>query len=91
MEKLLRDYFDKKLSNYDYRGNTELQEKIEDMIDDSIEQAMEILRMTEKKVDNTLEDLEADYLPSRQQQYFDWMGAHQDTCHDEYVRLCGGW
>lgn len=73
MERLLRDYFDKKIKHYDFRGDEESKDEVDTMIDDSIEEAMDILRSVEKKVDNILDGLENRGTPTNYDLHSSWM------------------
>lgn len=67
MEQLIRTYFDNKLKSYDYRGNSEVQEKIEELVEKCVEKAKE----QEWEIDEILTDLEAASTPSRYDEMLD--------------------
>lgn len=62
---LIYNAFEDKIAHYNFRGNDLEEEAVHDMIEDCADEIDDILWTVDGKIDNILEELEREYLPSK--------------------------
>lgn len=65
---LIYNALEEKIARFNFGDNTLEEESVHDIIDNCAEEVDELLLSVDKKIDNILEELTADYLPSREEE-----------------------
>ncbi len=81
---LINNYYDGKLWNVDWRGDTEFEDDIRSIIDETLETIDDLLLSTERTIDGKIEDWESDYNPSFQEEMEEDSIARNNALRGEF-------
>lgn len=79
---LIYNYFEDKIKNLNFRGDTEFEDDIRSIIDECEEDVMELLRHCDKVIDDKIEDWEADYNESYGDQLRSYLAFREEELWD---------